>query len=156
AATFCPCLRNQSMAASKSPLVSVSALRQSIIPAPVIWRSLLISCALIVTVLIYTNPWRGFILVNNIISKFSSCFSLRKDFIISCLLHLYVHHHLVSCVFVHHRLPDQHFSAWLHDRLLPRLLPAIWLLSFHFHRILIPQLLLLLQPGAQLSLLRSP
>ena len=35
AATFCPCLRSQSMAASKSPLVSVRALRQSIIPAPV-------------------------------------------------------------------------------------------------------------------------
>jgi hypothetical protein len=38
------------MAASKSPLVSVKALRQSIMPAPVAWRSLFISCAEIVTV----------------------------------------------------------------------------------------------------------
>ena len=50
AATFWPFLRSQSIAASKSPFVSVRALRQSIIPAPVVWRSLLISAAVIVTV----------------------------------------------------------------------------------------------------------
>ena len=50
AATFWPFFLSQSMAASMSPLVSVSALRQSIMPAPVIWRSLLISAAVIVTV----------------------------------------------------------------------------------------------------------
>ena len=50
AATFWPCLRNQSIAASKSPLLSVNALRQSIIPAPVAWRSLFISAAVILII----------------------------------------------------------------------------------------------------------
>ena len=55
AATFCPCLRSQSIAASKSPFASVNALRQSIIPAPVAWRSLFMSAAVIVT-LIFIAP----------------------------------------------------------------------------------------------------
>src|ERR1700677_2478101 len=38
------------MAFSKSPSLSTNALRQSIIPAPVVWRSLLISAAVIVAV----------------------------------------------------------------------------------------------------------
>jgi hypothetical protein len=45
-----PACVSQSIAASKSPPVSVRALRQSIMPAPVAWRSLLISWAVIVTV----------------------------------------------------------------------------------------------------------
>ena len=45
AATFWPFLRRISMAASKSPLASVKAFLQSIIPAPVCLRSLLTSAA---------------------------------------------------------------------------------------------------------------
>src|ERR1700722_13059441 len=48
------------MAFSKSPSLSTRALRQSIIPAPVVWRSLLISAAVIVAVDIYLN----FFLIN--------------------------------------------------------------------------------------------
>ena len=47
AATFCPALRSTSIAASKSPSASVRAFLQSIIPAPVIWRNLLTSAAVI-------------------------------------------------------------------------------------------------------------
>jgi hypothetical protein len=55
-ATFWPFLRRKSIAASKSPLASVSAFLQSIIPAPVIWRNLLTSAAVIATVDIVSSP----------------------------------------------------------------------------------------------------
>jgi hypothetical protein len=43
--TFCPFFLKISMAFSKSQPASVNAFLQSIIPAPVIWRSLFTSCA---------------------------------------------------------------------------------------------------------------
>ena len=58
ALTLAPFLRRKSTAASKSPLVSVRAFLQSIIPAPVIWRNLFTSAALIVLIvllLLYDN-----------------------------------------------------------------------------------------------------
>src|SRR4030095_8736926 len=93
AATFCPCLRSQSMAASKSPLVSVNALRQSIIPAPVAWRSLFISAALIVTVDIvkFIFYWNSFFIffLHPVPCHFSD---LRHHFECDVLVHLHHDH----------------------------------------------------------------
>src|SRR5688500_14593316 len=87
AATFAPFFLSQSIAASKSPFVSVNALRQSIMPAPVAWRSLLMSAAVIVAV--------------DIIQRLKINNSLISDHLV-CVRH----HRLVYDVFVHrhHRL----------------------------------------------------
>src|SRR5688500_10541711 len=52
AETFWPFFLKISIAFSKSPSASVRAFLQSIIPAPVIWRSLFTSCAEIADILI--------------------------------------------------------------------------------------------------------